>query len=480
MFGYSKLVNDAGVGDSLFPGDNRTYGSTGYKDYSLIIDFDSRYGVGLSNGLVVSWKDRAKGIICRPPTVINRPTYNKNAYDNIPAVVCDGVNTWLSYAGRITELEGIDSFTIIMVSLGSTPGSNHYRSGGIHYQAVDDRTNKSLGCYNDVTTDTALLWFVENNNLAGTKNAKVDQGLSLSSICIYGWTYNGKVPTGADTLKHSLYNAPRTPNASFTGGMTRTTFKPLATDKCQFNIGCYSDGAGLTGSKHDGSFVRFQIYNREIPIDGGYYKKIVRDLINEYRLTNKRQIICLGDSRTHNSSHPTTLGWVAQTQAVLGESSFLMMNCGIGSDTIANAVTNETDRVITQLNTFSRQIFCIWYGRNDLVVGGATPATVFSNLKTYCQAIKTARADATVIIFTELPSAGGAGYETDRQTLNTSIRSEVSPPWDYICDIGNDATIGQAGQNLDATYYSNSDHIHPTFAGDTIISSVISPILAVL
>lgn len=444
------------------------------KHPNLIIDFDSRFFVEKSGSQVLGWTDKAKGITVRPPTTALRPTLTPSVYNNIPAILFD--STCLSWEGRIPELEGISEFTIIVMSLGSKLGSNSCSNGGVIYQVKDAYSTKTiLGYESDNTNDTQLSTWVRVGNGANLLFGRVDNMLGLSTLQIIGWTFDGRVPTGTDTFKCSVNGGNRTNNSSFSGGIPRKTFVPISGDKCQLNIGCATGGAGFSTATRDGHLVRVQIYNREIPIAGLEYKKIVSDLMNEYNLIYKRQVLCFGDSRTHNSNHQTTNGWVRQAQLELGESAWLFSNGGLGLDTIANAVSVQSIKVYPQLNTFKRQIVCVWYGRND-IDGGATAATVYTNLYNYCQNIKTNRSDAIVILFTELPSSSGnPNYETTRQTLNTSIRTEASPTWDYIADIGNDATIGQAGQNTNATYYV--DTIHPGFAGDTIIASYVTAIL---
>lgn len=46
---------------------------------------------------------------------------------------------------------------------------------------------------------------------------------------------------------------------------------------------------------------------------------------------------------------------------------------------------------------------------------------------------------------------------------------------DGLADVGADATIGQAGDELNLTYYE--DGIHPTEAGHVIIAGILQPVL---
>lgn len=480
MYGTPKLINSDTVQNQQTPSPSGTFGTSGQRHPALVVDFDSRYGVDRSGTLINSWQDRVRGIICKAPNRGNRPTYSTNVYNNIPGIVMDASTTVLTYSGRIPELEGQDSLTLLMISLGNPAGSNHNACGSMCYQVAGDYSNRGILMESTpANNDVDISCRIEVNASTGSNRfGRVIDNFGPSNIHIWVWTYNGKVATGTDTFKHSINGADRTLNSAFSAGIPSRTFVPAAHVKCQFNIGCVSDAGGGLFVNAPGKYVRLQMYNEEIRVGSPELKSIVRGLMNDYGLSGKRQVICMGDSRTHNSEHETQLGWVDQCGATVGN-AFLMQNAGIGTDTIANALSAQANRLTRQLYTYNQQIICVWYGRND-IDGGATAATVFANLKSYCQTIKTNRADATVIIFTELPSTSSNGsYETIRQTLNTSIRNEVSPPWDYIADIGNDGTIGQAGQNTDTTYY-HAGGIHPNFTGDTIIASYVSAILPLI
>lgn len=108
-------------------------------------------------------------------------------------------------------------------------------------------------------------------------------------------------------------------------------------------------------------------------------------------------------------------------------------------------------------------VYTLMCGTND----GANPTGVYATMQAMCSTVQ--GYGATQIVFlTLLPAAGKGGtFEAFRQSLNTLIRAGGSCAT-TVSDPGNDATIGQAGQSSNLTYYQ-SDQIHPTAAGDTII-----------
>jgi len=115
-------------------------------------------------------------------------------------------------------------------------------------------------------------------------------------------------------------------------------------------------------------------------------------------------------------------------------------------------------------NTPYLTTYSIMIGTNDLGLG-ISPSTTYANIQSICSTVRSYGV-ANVAVFTILP-ASPYGSESQRQVLNGLIRSGGACLY-TILDVGNDLTIGQAGQNANPTYYQ-SDMIHPTAAGDTII-----------
>ena len=112
----------------------------------------------------------------------------------------------------------------------------------------------------------------------------------------------------------------------------------------------------------------------------------------------------------------------------------------------------------------------VWFsGTNDIWGSSDSADTIITSISTACAARKAAGWQK-VIVATILPRGpGNDANETKRQTVNASIRANYATYADGLVDIGNDATIGQATQNSNTTYY-NADQIHPSEAGHAIIA----------
>ena len=120
----------------------------------------------------------------------------------------------------------------------------------------------------------------------------------------------------------------------------------------------------------------------------------------------------------------------------------------------------------------SDNVLLAWEGTNDLFVNGASAATAYANLVTYCTARRAA--GWKVIIGTLLPRADvgtPATFEADRQTVNTLLRQHWREFADALMDVGADPYIGQAGQTTNATYYA-ADLVHMTNAGYARVAAI--------
>jgi len=450
------------------PNNNKIYGLA-EKDPSLIIDFDADYNVQVSNNRVSAWTDRIKGITVLAPSLVTRPSFGPG-YDGNNFVTFDQ-NTYLRFKGRITELEDISEFTLVMVCSGIGLG-NYSTSDRCGFQyGVETGSSILLGLLS--TASTVSLYningYMRNRLATNYQVAGADLG---SQIAIITMVYNGK-NSNDDRIKISMNGGtefiPTTVNTIRT-----TTFKPLANEKCSLLIGAGFAGGDPSPNGWSGKISKIQIYKRALSRHN--LLDVIDQIKSEKRLRYKRQIMCMGDSRTAGTAHTSTASWPEQLQNSLG-SAFAVYNCGLDGDTIANALTVESNRVISTLDTFQKQIVIVWYGFNDHALSAASAATIYANLLTYCQDLKTASPNFVVIICTELPTTD-ATWNTKRATINASIAAELSPPWDYICDLAANTTIGDDADASNVTYYS--DGVHPTFAGDEIISSIAYNIVNVL
>ena len=158
---------------------------------------------------------------------------------------------------------------------------------------------------------------------------------------------------------------------------------------------------------------------------------------------------------------------------------FSATNLGVSGQTMTQMITTGTSNVDPLFGNNTRRMIG-WGGTNDLAIGGDSAATLYANIVTYANARKAA--GWKVILIGILPRGAGAGasFETRRTTVNASLRADFATPTaftniytgaayaDYFIDLEGDADIGQSGDELNPTFYT--DEIHLTNAGYAIVA----------
>jgi lysophospholipase L1-like esterase len=147
-------------------------------------------------------------------------------------------------------------------------------------------------------------------------------------------------------------------------------------------------------------------------------------------------------------------------------------NIATGGDTYGGAITEAASELTPCFDSRKgSNVLCLWLGINDFRAG-SSPSAVYSQLTSYC-ALRRATG-FKIIIGTVTPcSIGGTdiNYEANRQEFNANVRANYSSFADGLFDIGNDANMGQAGQETNTTYYSG-DNCHPNNTGYAIVAGL--------
>lgn len=191
--------------------------------------------------------------------------------------------------------------------------------------------------------------------------------------------------------------------------------------------------------------------------------------------TPYRLVLFDGDSLTYGLESTGGQTYPAQCMALL-PAAIDSTNFGIPSQLLATMLANAPSKIDPYFDLRRpKQVVVIWGGTNDLSIGTAE-ATVYSNTVAYCQARQAA--GFKVVVLTTLPRTGNTvgNFETLRQSLNTSIRSNWATFADALADVGNDPTIGQAGDTANLTYYY-TDGIHLINAGYAIVAAAVASAL---
>jgi lysophospholipase L1-like esterase len=127
------------------------------------------------------------------------------------------------------------------------------------------------------------------------------------------------------------------------------------------------------------------------------------------------------------------------------------------------------------LGSVSNPVLIVFGGTNDIWLSGKTAAQTYAGFQTYIET-RIAAGWNNIIVLTMLPRQSSAPNEATRQAFNTLLRNGAATYGYTVADIGNDPTIGQAGDQTNTTYYA-PDQIHLTQAGQLIVAQDILAVL---
>lgn len=191
-----------------------------------------------------------------------------------------------------------------------------------------------------------------------------------------------------------------------------------------------------------------------------------------------------GDSITYGSglTIPPDKTYPTQVADLMG-GGFSSVNMGAPAQTLLWMQQNGRSRIDSLFNNSTGEnVVVIFAGTNDYVLGSDNTA-VYGLTKDYCQERKAA--GWRVVVVGMLPRSNQpASFETYRQAIRTQMLADFAVSaginiWkggpaayaDYFIDLGGDATIGQAGQSSNTTYYLDGTHL--TNAGCAIVAGYV-------
>lgn len=160
-------------------------------------------------------------------------------------------------------------------------------------------------------------------------------------------------------------------------------------------------------------------------------------------------------------------------------------NLAAGSETLAQmqAAAAATDALLGHVGDFTGTALVLWAGTNDLFLG--TPAAeVAASIADYC-ADRRAAGWGAVVVVTLLPRSGNGGatppgFEAARQAVNDAVRAGWEGWADALADVAADPRIGDAGDELDGTYYEQvggGARLHLNAAGEAVVARAVADAL---
>jgi hypothetical protein len=145
-----------------------------------------------------------------------------------------------------------------------------------------------------------------------------------------------------------------------------------------------------------------------------------------------------------------------------------------GSAKIADMVSQGPVEVDARYDAHADLNLCLILAGGGDFRKGASAATVYDGLRTYCLARRAA--GFRVLVLTVLPSNRPETFEATRLAYNAMVRDGWDEFADGLVDIAADPRIGDDGDNLDRQFY-HADQVHLTDAGNAVMASVAAPVL---
>lgn len=230
---------------------------------------------------------------------------------------------------------------------------------------------------------------------------------------------------------------------------------------------------GLTFTNY-GMAAMVGVYSGDITAEAQWDQFMV-DLIDHYQLAAPRAlIICDGDSRTegieagpelHGNTYPAHL-----TRHLTDPVT--VVNVGISGQTVAAMTADVAYNDALYDASLPANVVVMAGGINDCNQA-ASAATLQSRIETYCAARRSAGFDVVACTIPPAVSVTGS-EETVRTTVNTWMRANWATWSDVLVDLAADSRLDDTS---DTTYF-DSDGVHFSAEGHSVIAELVASALA--
>jgi lysophospholipase L1-like esterase len=187
-------------------------------------------------------------------------------------------------------------------------------------------------------------------------------------------------------------------------------------------------------------------------------------------------IICDGNSLTigqGGTPYPTQLAGLAP----FSTNGAAFSNIGVGGQTTPDMAADYDSQVVALYNAGKQNnIYVCWEGINHLYYN-ATTTQAYEAIRDLC--LRARMTGFYVVVGTLTPRSNSgtpADFETKRQEVNTLLRSNWRTFAGELADFAADARIGDAGDELDTTYYT-SDKVHLNTTGYGVVAAIVKDTL---
>ena len=394
------------------------------------------------NTLVSSWGDASgDGWNATQATRSARPTFHTNELNGKPVVRFDG-SDFLSI-GNTFQLNSQAVTIYIVKKPVSASAQNVFLSAGL-----------------SGSNSTAILSYqqYQSTSTLSTHNVLIEPVSPFGHQNFQRWSYN-VLRASASSVRFRI------------NGHQSVALSPVSAGTTEgLNIGAHYDGTSSPTVMFNGDIAEVVIYNA-VHTDAEVLK-VERYLAGLYGVA-PYLVVMDGDSMTRGSGASADLSDNYPSQlASLLSADYDFINLGRGGQTVSDMIgdaATEADPLLSWQPRTKGVLVC--WNTNDLHFGASVSDTQ-NLIASYCNARR--NVGWKVIVGTILPrSSTGtpSNYEADRLLVNAWIRDNWSSFCDGYFDPAGDSRIGDAGDELNSTYYHDRAHLNGTGYG--IVASLV-------
>lgn len=432
----------------------------------LLVEYDAIQESAADKAAMAQFTDRSgNGNHATQAVGASQPIYRTNYFGGRPALDLGyyAEQGQLVLNGPTLDLSATSGVTLFFVGT-AAPGA----SGANPRMLFEHSVN-----YNNVTTSFAL-------------TRETDNAVQMTLKGNVG--YASFKTTDTLTTRHKVISATLDKSASsnevtvWINGVSAGT-RPNNSN----NTNSFGSAATYLGSRaggltllQQGATGAFLLYNRVL-------STAERQQVEAYLTTRWLQpptnglLICEGDSLTYELTYASN-PYPEQLVALLANKP-CYRNFGVNGQTLAQMTADAAVQVDPLLDSRVVNALLVWGGTNDMASPGSyqTAATTEGRLQAYCDArVAAGWTKANIGVFTMLPRSDAVGlpdagklatFESDRQLFNTWLRANYTTFAGFLVDVAADNRIGDAGDELNTTYYT-SDKVHLNNTGLAIIAGL--------
>lgn len=394
------------------------------------------------NSAVTSWTDSSgNGWTVTQATGAAQPTLQTAELNGKPVVRFDG-SDFLNVGNSFTLSS--QSVTIFVVK---KPVS-----------AAAQKVFVSAGLTSSASTAILSYQQFQSTSTLSTHNALIQPSSPFGHQNFARWSYNVlRTSAGGTRFRVNGHESVLLPAPSL--GVTEG-----------LNIGAHYDSTVTPAVMFDGDIRAVIIYNTVLS-DAGV--ALVENYLARENGVAPRLVVMDGDSMTRGSGASSDLSDNYPSQlAGLLSTGYDLVNVGVGGQTTADMIADAATEVDPLLTWQPRSAgLVVFWNTNDLHFS-ASVADTQARIQSYCTSRRAAGWKCIVGTILPRSSVGTPGtYEANRLIVNQWIRDNWSTFADGFFDPAADSRIGDAGDELNATFYNDPAHLNGT--GYAIVADLV-------